>query len=239
MKDNLNEGEKQLYELVKLSEEKPPYDKVCAVSFDGIEIEQMAVFKETTQCMASGNGAGYFHDKFEDEYNQLVLSSVTHWLRPLPKSKHIEDSELVFFSQYMQEVFSKEGLLTYPSIRDAVGAWKEIRGDKKPNPIDSEKIRQLKAVIIHFATLDKMPTLELLNREGLLDHVVTRAKNVLDKYPVTLGKNSIPDSEEIERMAEDTFPGSHLAALDLRAGFKKGCKAILASLNKQGSDKEK
>lgn len=59
---------------------------------------------------------------------------------------------------------------------------------QQPEPIEdiellTEEIRQIKAIIIHFATLDKMPTLELLDSEHLIAHVVTIAKDILSKYP--------------------------------------------------------
>ncbi len=39
-----------------------------------------------------------------------------------------------------------------------------------------ELVRQINAGMIHFSTLDKMPTLGLLDREGLIKHVVKIGK---------------------------------------------------------------
>lgn len=59
-------------------------------------------------------------------------------------SKSISDSELVGFAQYMNEIFIKEGLLTYPSIRSAVIAWKEVmEASLKPNKLTESKIEKM------------------------------------------------------------------------------------------------
>ena len=47
--------------------------------------------------------------------------------------------------------------------------------------------RKLKAALIHFSTLDKMPTLGLLDREGVIDHVVNIAKEKLVVNPPVPG----------------------------------------------------
>ena len=49
--------------------------------------------------------------------------------------------------------------------------------------------RKLNSVLIHFSTLDKMPTLGLLDREGVIEHVVNIAKEKLSATP----------SKEVER----------------------------------------
>ncbi len=59
-----------------------------------------------------------------------------------------------------------------------------------------EEIRQIKAVIIHFASLDKMPTLELLDREHLIKHVVTIAKKTLHEIKLYKFKSEPIKSNE-------------------------------------------
>ena len=47
----------------------------------------------------------------------------------------------------------------------------------------NDTIRRLNAVLIHFSTLDKMPTLGLLDRKGVIEHVVNIAKEKLASTP--------------------------------------------------------
>ena len=60
----------------------------------------------------------------------------------------------------------------------------------------AEVIRKLNSVLIHFSTLDKMPTLGLLDREGVIEHVVNIAKEKLV---------SATPSKEVERGEGDVL----------------------------------
>lgn len=53
----------------------------------------------------------------------------------------------------------------------------EIEELKKEIVELKEQRRQLNAGMIHFSTLDKMPNLEILDREGVIRHVVSIGKN--------------------------------------------------------------
>ena len=83
---------------IKASDEKPAYGEEVPVSFDGKNFECMATFEERTQCMLSGNGGGYFYNKFQDVENKLVLSDVTHWLKPLEDVYVLTEEELEEFA---------------------------------------------------------------------------------------------------------------------------------------------
>ena len=39
-----------------------------------------------------------------------------------------DENELLFFAQYLNQCFIERGAMTYPSIKDAITAWKEVSG---------------------------------------------------------------------------------------------------------------
>lgn len=109
-----------------------------------------------------------------------------------------------------------------------------------------EEIRQIKAVIIHFATLDKMPTLELLDREHLIAYIVTIAQKILIDFPPkrsSLPTNKLTNSS-IEQMAEEYLKPYHTDEFkdmniftpgSVSEAFIAGCKAII-ELNKKSDE---
>lgn len=79
-----------------------------------------------------------------------------------------------------------------------------------------EEIRQIKAVIIHFATLDKMPTLQLLDREHLIAHVVTIAQQILRDFPPKQLKAALnkQGSDAVEFAEWVELEGYHIKGMD-------------------------
>ena len=118
--------EQKCYIEVDVNEELPGYCEDVLVSFDnGLTYPESAAYRENRTCMlaGAGGGNGYFGKGFCTNGstgcdNGLILSDVTHWLKPLEKRYVLTEEQLyelmrpldllVQLKEY-KEAFGKDG----------------------------------------------------------------------------------------------------------------------------------
>lgn len=153
-------------------------------------LEELVFLKKYKDLNGKDDLYNYRQPKAWDMANDVInlWKKSDYGAKPIPKAVIQEDSLLLSFCHFLGTEGYKINGYDDGQLKVVIGKFLQSASlTPIPSINDSEslieEIRQIKAVIIHFATLDKMPTLELLNRERLIDHVVTRAKNILNKYP--------------------------------------------------------